>query len=1290
MAIAGTLKYEGTEYLVIYNEQETVDKWLLVSRTNKKDLLAMIQGTELKFPVLNVRNLQFNSPSLDYILEGINIHKNTGKHKSLSDYPILDHLLSEIRYAKTYAYPDESILLDSVEMQSGIRIQKFAADDGRVAFSLYKSGKNTTYLKLSSGPFELEISSSNKAKFPTKLEYSEIKSKDSRKLTEMTVESLDYETLKNVFGDFSWYENEDGTLKKNYFPVRNIKEFETQVISPILKAINTSRSLNRKLVITLDVETTGLNMYNLSDSNPEKDRVVTVILSWEEDESALIFIDMKYFENMSIDYAMERLLPFVGEYTGQEIEYEERLVVKEEELTALHDGYTNRLSGCAWKPCNTHIVKREYTWLVGHNVMFDNRALLTHGYKTFWDDDTLQMSFTLNPKSVRGSNKLKVLLEKVFGIRAPELSDILGKGKEGFFREIKDLRVACLYGGSDTDNDRKLFFYLKEIMPPSLYETYRRQDSLPLNYLPFSEFIGLPIDEEFFSHHGKINKEDLEKMTEFLYSYVGFELDRKNKRQEIKDKFTAGLIDEATYLESLKRIKPNRDVQYKFKMSGNELRAVIYDILEYPIKVRTAPTDKHPEGQPALNKAAFNKWLDGDRSIPSTYMKEDLISADGKTKLIEKDKFNLKRYPVAYFLQQFRDILKDHDSYYQPIMEGSMEGFMHKSYALARIETRRIMNSLQTMKKGMKYGIVALEDHYLGNFDQAQAEPRIMVSRSGDQEEIKKYENPENDYHTENAARILGIPPHQLAKELRKIFKAITLGLPYGIGPEKMCGDMYKGQINQENLFKVRRDIEKWQSVNHAIYEKLESDRLLGLTRAKLTPEVKEFIAKTHVLPYEEAIQIEYGAAYNDLGFYRLFELNGVVGDRRLEGKIKRPSGNFPVQSLAAEIFRIILRRFYGRCAKEGIQDKIVWHMLIHDELVFSVHNSIHPFFLYKILHEECTIQPKGHTKYFIGINIGDSWGDTKKDENEAPVKFVERVIKAWDKGAYRDDDYLNWSYNYYDAKGKLHKDKGVKAYVLEHMHSYLVDRIYEEVKKIQPNCDTAPLNLKHIVDNFTVYTVRAYVTSHFRPNQPIEKGDSEDLIYQKHFETWMLKQFGEGKELLDLSGKVRKIYTYHEEDKIELADIIPMGEEFHEKDSNVFGMEEDWDFEDSTATPVTEYDVGGYVPYYDDSDEANEKILSRYKKAEPGESFSELILDKPVNYRNIKKIGNSLYLNIGMKKNSDKVKKFLEKFKADEGYEVALKTVIQTDKIFKIRKDTDLSLIDSFLSETVSAGIKI
>jgi hypothetical protein len=60
------------------------------------------------------------------------------------------------------------------------------------------------------------------------------------------------------------------------------------------------------------------------------------------------------------------------------------------------------------------------------------------------------------------------------------------------------------------------------------------------------------------------------------------------------------------------------------------------------------------------------------------------------------------------------------------------------------------------------------------------------------------------------------------------------------------------------------------------------------------------------------------------------------------------------------------------------------------------------------------------------------------------------------------------------------------------------------------------------------------------------------------------------------------------------------------------------------------------------------------------------------------------------MKKNSDKVKKFLEKFKADEGYEVALKTVIQTDKIFKIRKDTDLSLIDSFLSETVSAGIKI
>ena len=67
--------------------------------------------------------------------------------------------------------------------------------------------------------------------------------------------------------------------------------------------------------------------------------------------------------------------------------------------------------------------------------------------------------------------------------------------------------------------------------------------------------------------------------------------------------------------------------------------------------------------------------------------------------------------------------------------------------------------------------------------------------------------------------------------------------------------------------------------------------------------------------------------------------------------------------------------------------------MLIHDELLYSVHKSIHPFFMYKLIKESCMVTMKGHTSYFVGINIGNTWAETKDDEREAPVYFVDRVI---------------------------------------------------------------------------------------------------------------------------------------------------------------------------------------------------------------------------------------------------------------------------------------------------------
>src|SRR5690606_32329912 len=160
----------------------------------------------------------------------------------------------------------------------------------------------------------------------------------------------------------------------------------------------------------------------------------------------------------------------------------------------------------------------------------------------------------------------------------------------------------------------------------------------------------------------------------------------------------------------------------------------------------------------------------------------------------------------------------------------------------------------------------------------------------------------------------------------------------------------------------------------------------------------------------ETDINTVYGKAVNLIGFYRLFDLTKyLAGEKDADGKVMRPAGNYPIQSFAAELFRIILKRLILKVHEEGLSDKVMLHMLVHDEGTMSVHKDVHPVHMIKILYKSCVVSIKGHTKYYIGINIGENWADGKDDEAECPIYFVQELIEKWDAGGFRNDDYWNW-----------------------------------------------------------------------------------------------------------------------------------------------------------------------------------------------------------------------------------------------------------------------------------------
>lgn len=205
--------------------------------------------------------------------------------------------------------------------------------------------------------------------------------------------------------------------------------------------------------------------------------------------------------------------------------------------------------------------------------MFDKRVFIDLGQYFYFDQDTLQMAFDLNPKTVKGSNKLKVLTRKLFGHETPELTDILGKGNEDKYRYLMVEIVAIIYGCADADYTLKLFHKLKSIMTKRMFIYYQRQDVPLLNILPRSEYYGLNTIEQDVLKLAESTVADINKLKQYMYSYVGSFVNIYKQRSVLEAKRNAGLLSEDEYSEAVKMLV--RRISYYLSLSLLQLLCVM-------------------------------------------------------------------------------------------------------------------------------------------------------------------------------------------------------------------------------------------------------------------------------------------------------------------------------------------------------------------------------------------------------------------------------------------------------------------------------------------------------------------------------------------------------------------------------------------------------------------------------------------------------------------------------------------------------------------------------------------
>lgn len=849
--------------------------------------------------------------------------------------------------------------------------------------------------------------------------------------------------------------------KKHYVLVDSNEKFREMFLE-FLRAVQSVADRNMALLVGLDTETSGLKMINLSPDNPVRDHVVAIPFSWKDDEGYLICTDMVYFGNVDGEEVyplFQKIFSRNPDYTVQDIELDY---------------------------CGEHFkFSRKNIDITGANVMFDTQGFLVHDSDIYFDDDLQIILYNLATDWVQGRNSLKEETRLLIGDETLELEELYGARNKDKFAYLQDPLLALWYGAADADYSRLVTKKALAMSPSNLISLYRRYDMTLVHELAHAAFIGLPVDSESVKKQGALVKQDMDTLSSFIYryAYMANKENLESKQAELREllytrsqqaeyaqtrKQRDSALEDEQMLAALLNVD-DEEREFRFKLTPANKKHLVYDMLHYPVLLRSEI------GEPKLDKEVRKKLLAINRETPANILLEDIKSAvDPKENLISKEEFNKKKYPLMLAFDKLAVLEKEYNSYYRPLMENDLEGKMFYGFNMARAATRRILSPGQTMKGSLKELVVAPPGKIFMCFDVSQMEYRLMASvayiatkatlkekfpddweahlaDTGIAKIVKLMGSEEADYHIETAAMMTNVPPHRITKDVRKSFKKVGFGIPYGLSVMSLCEDLY-GDKTPQHLKETQELYDLYASKQVEIMAYLEHNRDMIFKPAEISQEQREWMSLGETF---------VGKVYNLAGFYRLFILDNLT--RSTTASYRRKGGNFGIQGGAAEIFRRMLYNSKVSLVQAGMDKQVDLHMVVHDEGDYTCDEHIDALRLISIFYKSCVLRYKDHIPYYIGIGFGHNWHDAKDDGAELPIRMVRLMVDAWEHGKF-----------------DIPKDGRQPENLLELKRHYMCDRIEEELQTIihglGPGHVWTEEEVSLVDDQFTNYIVRAYL----------------------------------------------------------------------------------------------------------------------------------------------------------------------------------------------------------------------
>lgn len=222
--------------------------------------------------------------------------------------------------------------------------------------------------------------------------------------------------------------------------------------------------------------------------------------------------------------------------------------------------------------------------------------------------------------------------------------------------------------------------------------------------------------------------------------------------------------------------------------------------------------------------------------------------------------------------------------------------------------------------------------------DYSQIELRVMAALSGDQSMIEAFKANE-DIHTATSAKVFGVTPLEVTREMRSTAKMVNFGIIYGISAFGLSQRL--GTISRSEAGEI---IEAY---------------------FKQYPAVKEFMQNT----VDEAKEKGYAETLCGRRHYYpdLKSSNATV-----RNNAERAAINMPIQGTAADMIKIAMVNVQQFLKQKQAKTKLL--LQVHDELLFDLHKDEEKIIpeIVRIMEQALTLPHSVPAKVEFGI--GENW----------------------------------------------------------------------------------------------------------------------------------------------------------------------------------------------------------------------------------------------------------------------------------------------------------------------------